>query len=146
MLRIGKLTDYATVIMTWLANREQWVSGSEIAAAVHLETPTASKVLKQLAHAGLVESCRGAHGGYRLARPADQISVASVIEAIEGPIGMTECSVQTGLCANETVCGLRGNWQRISKAIASVLNDLSVADLTVPATGVFTIPIHLADS
>ena len=146
MLRIGKLTDYATVIVTWLASRDDWTSGSEVAAAVHLETPTASKVLKQLAQAGLVESCRGPHGGYRLAMAPEQISVAAVIEAIEGPIGMTECSVQSGLCANETVCGLRGNWQRISRAIAAVLNDLSVADLTTPSVGSMQIPIHLADS
>ena len=88
MLRIGKLTDYATVLMTCLAGRPgEVLAASELAEHARLEMPTVSKLLKQLACAGLVESRRGIHGGYRLARSADQISILQIVVALEGQIG-----------------------------------------------------------
>jgi len=89
-------------------------------------------VLKLLAGHGLVESYRGANGGYRVKRPAASISVAEVIAAIEGPIAMTECSVEAGLCHQEDNCNLRGNWQRISLAVARALDDVSLAEMSTP--------------
>ena len=99
---------------------------------VRVETPTASKVLKLLASTDLVESCRGPNGGYRVTRPATEISVAEVIAAIEGPIAMTECSVEEGLCTQEDRCDLRGNWQRISLAVSSALQGVSLAEMAAP--------------
>jgi Rrf2 family protein len=81
----------------------------------------------------LLESYRGANGGYRVSRTAAEISVAEVIAAIEGPIAMTECSVEEGLCAQEDNCGLRSNWQRISLAVAQALRDVSLAEMSAPA-------------
>jgi Rrf2 family protein len=83
----------------------------------------------------LVESFRGANGGYRVNRPAGDISVAEVIAAIEGPIAMTECSVEPGLCNVEDSCNLRGNWQRISIAVARALEDVSLAEMSAPPPG-----------
>ena len=97
-----------------------------------MEIPTASKVLKLLAGAGLLESYRGANGGYRVSRQSSEISVAEVIAAIEGPIAMTECSVEEGLCSQEESCELRGNWQRISVAVARALQEVSLAEMLVP--------------
>src|SRR5688500_1563728 len=115
MLRVSKLTDYATVVMTALAQAGDGVSSAQgLAEQAHLEPPTVSKVLKLLAQAGLVESFRGARGGYRLARDAHAISVAEIVAAIEGPFGMTECSVHQGQCDYEPHCGVRGNWRKIS--------------------------------
>ena len=80
-----------------------------------------SKLLKQLASAGLIESFRGVNGGYRLAREPARISIADIVIAMEGPIGMTECSAQAGLCDHESHCGVRVNWKRINDAIAGAL-------------------------
>ncbi len=130
MFRIGKLTDYATVVMTLLAEQPGDVhSASELAAQARLEAPTVSKLLKALAQADLVTSIRGARGGYRLARPAEQISVADVIAAMEGPIGFTECASHAGRCDHEPHCGVRGNWRQISRVVESALRGVSLADM-----------------
>ena len=132
MLRISKLTDYAILVMVELCRTRELLSAQAVADRVHVEAPTASKVLKLLAGAGLVQSYRGANGGYRVSRAAEKISVAEVIAAIEGPIAMTECSVEEGLCHQEDNCELRGNWQRISIAVAQALQDVSLAEMAAP--------------
>ena len=132
MLRISKLTDYAILMMVELARDGEMLSAHALAERIHVEVPTASKVLKLLAGNGLLESYRGANGGYRVSRIAAEISVAEVIAAIEGPIAMTECSVEEGLCAQEDNCGLRSNWQRISMAVAQALRDVSLAEMSAP--------------
>ena len=132
MLRISKLTDYAILMMVELTRDGEMLSAHALADRVGVETPTASKVLKLLSGAGLLESYRGANGGYRVTRGAADISVAEVIAAIEGPIAMTECSVEEGLCNQEDSCDLRGNWQRISMAVAEALQRVSLAEMSVP--------------
>ena len=132
MLRISKLTDYAILVMVELAREGEMLSAHALAERVHIEGPTASKVLKLLAGGGLLESYRGASGGYRVSRTAAKISVAEVIAAIEGPIAMTECSVEDGLCSQEDNCELRSNWQRISMAVAQALRDVSLAEMSSP--------------
>lgn len=133
MLRISKLTDYAILMMVELARERDMLSANLLAERIGVEVPTASKVLKLLAGSGLLESFRGASGGYRVVRSATAISVAEVIAAIEGPIAMTECSVEQGLCSQEDSCGLRGNWQRISLAVAQALQGVSLAEMAAPA-------------
>jgi FeS assembly SUF system regulator len=133
MLRISKLTDYAILLMVELTRDGEMLSAHALAERIHVETPTASKVLKILAGSGLLESYRGANGGYRVNRSAAEISVAEVIAAIEGPIAMTECSVEEGLCSQEDNCDLRSNWQRISLAVAQALRDVSLAEMSAPA-------------
>jgi len=132
MLRISKLTDYAILMMVELTRDGEMLSAHALAERIHVESPTASKVLKLLASAGLLESYRGASGGYRVMRPAADISVAEVIAAIEGPIAMTECSVEEGLCSQEESCELRSNWQRISLAVAQALREVSLAEMSAP--------------
>jgi len=133
MLRVSKLTDYATVVMSALAEGGSDVTSAQaLAERARLELPTVAKLLKQLSHAGLVESFRGVNGGYRLARPPEAISVAAIVTAIEGPIGMTECSVHAGLCDHERHCGVRGNWQRINQAIEQALASVTLADMIRP--------------
>ena len=146
MLRVSKLTDYATVLMTVLAESpDQLANAVALAERARLEPPTVSKVLKQLVHAGLVASQRGAAGGYRLARPPSSISVADIVAAMEGPIGMTECSVHVGLCDHERHCGVRGNWRRISELVESALRNVTLADmLAPPPPRPARIPIRLA--
>lgn len=146
MLRVSKLTDYATVVMAALAQDADSVrSAQELAERVRLEAPTVSKLLKQLAQAGLVASYRGANGGYRLARAPAQISVAEIVVAIEGPIGMTECGVHAGQCGQESHCEIRVNWQQINRTIEQALQSVTLADmLQPPPTQRTTIPLRVA--
>lgn len=132
MLRISKMTDYAILLMVELTRQGETLSAHVLADRIRVEVPTAGKVLKLLAGAGLLSSYRGANGGYRVTRPASRISVAEIIAAIEGPIAMTECSVEVGLCHQEDNCHLRSNWQRISVAVARALEDVSLAEMSEP--------------
>lgn len=133
MLRISKLTDYATVVLAELAEAPgECRSAAQLAEAIRLEPPTVAKVLKTLARAGLIESVRGVNGGYRLVDPANRVSVAAIIRAMEGPIALTECGLEPGLCAREHDCSLRGNWRRIGETVEQALDALTLADLSAP--------------
>ena len=129
MLRISKLTDYGTVVLAHLAGRTGVVSSADVAAATGLALPTVSKLLKALGRAGLVSSTRGANGGYELARAPREISAAEIIDALEGPVSITECSSDDSNCEHEGVCNVGGAWQRINVAIRRALTDVSLDDL-----------------
>jgi FeS assembly SUF system regulator len=134
MLRLSKLTDYGTVVMTFMARTEGQVhSAHEIAEQVGIAAPTVSKVLKMLARYELVVSTRGAKGGYVLARPATETTMAEIISAMEGgPLGLTECSTTPGACIQEHSCSIRTNWQRINQVIVRALEEVSLAEMTRP--------------
>jgi len=130
VLRISKLTDYGTVLLAHLAaNRDNVCSAADVAAATGIALPTVSKLLKSLAKSGLVTSTRGANGGYELARSPGKISAADVIDALEGPVSITECSSIDSLCEHEGVCSVGSAWQRINVAIRRALNDVTLSDL-----------------
>ncbi len=133
MLRVTKLTDYATVVLTVLASEPAVVlSAAGLAERAGLETPTVAKILKPLAQAGLVEGFRGAAGGYRLARAPARIDLAQIVEAMEGPLGMTECSLHDGACGIESSCGVRANWRRINDVVADALRSVTLAQMLAP--------------
>jgi FeS assembly SUF system regulator len=135
MVRIAKLTDYSIVLLTWLASGDEkrLITAAGLAAAAHLPYPTVSKILKVLLRAGLVTSTRGQQGGYRLARPADRVSVAEIIAAMEGPIALTDCSAEVkGLCDLEPVCPVTHSWQRINVAVRDALQNLTLEEMTRP--------------
>ena len=131
MLRISKLTDYGTVVLAHLAGVSGAVcSAAEVSDTTGIAVPTVSKLLKSLARAGLVTSTRGTNGGYQLARSAHEISAASVIDALEGPVSITECSASDSHCDYESVCNVGNAWQRINVAIRRALEDINLTDLT----------------
>ncbi len=133
MLRVTKLTDYATVVLTVLAARPGDVlSAADLAETSGLETPTVSKLLKPLAQAGLVSSLRGAHGGYRLSRSAAEISLIEIVEAMEGPLAMTECSQHENHCGIAHQCGVRSNWRLINDVVADALRGVTLAQMLKP--------------
>ncbi len=139
MLKMGKLTDYATVIMSFLAQNPGTVhAASELAVVVGISNPTALKVLKTLARAGLLQSQRGTKGGYQLTRLPAAISMADILQAMEGPIGLTECGSSPGACVRESQCSVRTNWQRISQAVGDALAGVSLADMAAPPSQ----PLH----
>ena len=128
------MTDYAVVLATHLAATEGPHAARDLALHTQIPEPTASKVLKKLARAGVVTSQRGAKGGYSLARAPQRIGIHEVIEAIEGPIAVTECSDETAdsSCEYETSCEVRANWQRINLAVQHALSEITLADMAVP--------------
>lgn len=133
MLRLSKLTDYGIVVATCLGEAaSELLSATEVAARTGVAPPTVSKLLKHLARAGLVQSERGAKGGYRLARPAAQISIAEVVDALEGPVALTECISSEGHCEQEDHCNVRANFQLINAAILDALERVSVAEMIKP--------------
>jgi len=130
MLRMSKLTDYGTMVLAELATNDQGLStASQVADATHLGLPTVSKLLKSLAHSGLVVSARGVQGGYALARPAAKISAAEILDALEGPVALTDCSSSGGGCNLESYCRVGTAWQRINHSIRKALEGVSLADL-----------------
>jgi FeS assembly SUF system regulator len=131
MLRISKLTDYATVLLASLASEpDRLHAATELAERTRIASPTVSKLLKQLQRAGLVASSRGLHGGYRLARPAVEISAAAILEALEGPPRLTDCaSTDHARCELETTCRVGNAWQRLNRAIHQSLHDITLAEL-----------------
>lgn len=136
MLRVSRLTDYGTVVLAQMARDPQRIySAVVLASDVSLPPSTVRKLLKQLASHGLLQSCRGQHGGYRLARPPARISLADVIEALEGPLGLTECSRGSGLCGLEPRCGIRRRWLDINDVILGALRQVSLLELAQPETG-----------
>jgi FeS assembly SUF system regulator len=135
MLKISKLTDYGTVVMAYLANNNGPMNvhaAKDIAQQTHVALPTVSKLLKLLARAGLLAAHRGVKGGYSLAYRPEAISLAQIIQAMEGDISLTECGHHSGLCAMETLCAIRNNWRTISGVIHDALKSISLADMTKP--------------
>ncbi len=133
MLRLAKLTDYGTVIATEFARHpERIYSAASLARQLNINEPTVGKLLKQLARGGILRAYRGKHGGYRLNGRAEDISLAQLLELLEGGIGITECSSGRGICQRETDCAVREHWLRINQAIYDGLSGVSLADMARP--------------
>jgi FeS assembly SUF system regulator len=130
MLRMSKLTDYGTMVLSQLAaTGDEPASAGLVAGQTHLALPTVSKLLKALTRSGLVVSTRGSHGGYALARSPDEITAAEILDALEGPVAITECSAQEGACNLEAYCRVGHAWQRINRSIREALEQITLADL-----------------
>jgi FeS assembly SUF system regulator len=141
MIRLTKQTDYGIVLMTHLAGAPgQQFSAPELAAELQVPLPMASKILKLLARDGLLHSHRGVKGGYSLQRPPEEISMAGIIAALEGPIAMTECIEEAradthaflGDCSREPFCAVRGNWQVINRAVERALQGIKLSEMVHP--------------
>jgi FeS assembly SUF system regulator len=130
MLRMSKLTDYGTMVLAQLPAKDDGLTtAGEVASATHLGQPTVQKLLKSLVHAGLVVSTRGVQGGYALARAPEAISAAEIIDALEGPVAITECSSVDGGCDLESFCRVGLAWQKINSSIRKALQGVTLADL-----------------
>lgn len=133
MLRMSKLTDYGTVILAEMARMPaRRFSAQELADRTRVTAPTVAKILKAFTRAGLLDSRRGAHGGYLLARAPEVISAVEIIDAIEGPVALTECASEDGACSIELGCSVGHNWQNINLGIRRALEGISLAQLVRP--------------
>ena len=139
MLRMTRLTDYGVVLLTHIAREPSRATRNapELAAAAHLPLPTVSKILKILAREGLLVPHRGAKGGFSLAKPPTEITVADIIGALEGPIALTECSGHVGeRCEIEDLCPVSTPWRRINRAVFDALRGITLAEMASPRPGV----------
>lgn len=148
MFRLSKITDYGILLLSQMAStamREGRASkepvihnARELADQVDLPLPVVSKILKSLAREGVLESHRGARGGYSLAVDAEQLTVSRMITVLEGPVAMTECAASVGLCLHEDSCAMRSPWQIINNVVKNALDEITLADLvraSDPLTG-----------
>lgn len=131
MIRLTNLADYAVVVMTAAAkSRDPRLSAGAIAVATALPAPTVAKLMSQLARAGLLVSTRGVAGGFGLARRAEDITVADIVEAVDGPIAMTQCASGLGSdCTLEGSCSVRPHWPLINKSVRAALAAVTLADI-----------------
>lgn len=133
MVILSKLADYGVIVAARLAaGGDRQVTAAMLAAETRLPQATVAKVLKALAKAGIVVAARGAAGGYRLARHADAISIAEVVAAIDGAIGITQCTshdVHGAMCERAHFCPTRPHWQRINRAVGDALAGVSLAEM-----------------
>jgi FeS assembly SUF system regulator len=133
MIILSKLADYGVIVASHLAaHPDRQETAAAIARATRLPPATVAKLLKALAHAGLVTATRGAAGGYRLARRPAAISVAEVVAAIDGDIGLTQCSVHSTDCARTNYCPTRPHWAAINRAVGTALSAISLAEMMSP--------------
>ncbi|HVM22489.1 MAG TPA: SUF system Fe-S cluster assembly regulator [Sphingomicrobium sp.] len=132
-MRLTHLADYAVVIMTAAARRSpgERLSATDLADETGLPLPTTQKLLGRLAGAGLLNSARGAGGGFALARPGSEISLAEIVEAVEGPIAMTVCSGHEGAsdCALDARCRVKPHMNTVSNAVRGALGAVSLQSL-----------------
>ncbi len=131
MFRLNRLTDYGVVVLTQMSRSpDDLRTAPQIARETGVPLPTVAKLLSALAHGHLIESHRGAAGGYTLNRPAEEISVAEIIQALEGPIALTACvEGSADDCDVASLCPMRGNWDRVNKAIYGALSEVTLADM-----------------
>jgi FeS assembly SUF system regulator len=132
MVILSKLADYGVIIATHLAaHPERQMTAAVLAHETSLPRATVAKILKILAHAGVVAGARGAAGGYRLARDANAISVVQVVSAIDGSMGVTQCTVHDD-CTRSHFCATRPHWHRINAAISTALGAITLAEMANP--------------
>jgi FeS assembly SUF system regulator len=133
MIRLNRLTDYGIVVLSQLGRDQELVrTAPQLAHETGVPLPTVAKLLKILAADGIITSHRGAAGGYALSRAPEAISVAEIIASLEGPIALTACVEGSGNhCDVESLCPMRGNWEKVNRAIRQALEGLTLADMSL---------------
>ncbi len=152
MIRLSRLTDYAVALLSYMdrGGKDGLWTASDLAEKSGLPMPTVAKVLKLLAKSGLIAAVRGASGGYKLSRCASSISVAMIIEAMDGPIAITDCaegSEHSG-CNIEKICPMTGGWNKVNRAIRQALAQVSLAEMatgSLPPQTAFQESVSLAE-
>ncbi len=146
MLKISRLTDYATSVVLYLQGIEGLQSTDAIAKAINVEMPTASKILKLLVKAKILTSVRGAYGGYKMASTSELITLYDVIIAIEGSTAITECSKSDSICAQQQACDTKSGWQIVNDEIKQVLSRMTIKRMAeLSGTSKVDVPIMVKD-
>lgn len=136
-MRLSSLADYAVVLMSAASRHcgaallaEGRLNASTLSQETGVPLPTTQKLVSRLSAAGLIESTRGVGGGIRLARPPASISLADIVEAVEGPLAITCCTIEGNHdCALEDNCTVKPHWGVVNQTIRNALDDVSLASL-----------------
>lgn len=130
MIKLSKMTDYAVVILAYMAETDQRCSASALANATKLPEPTVSKILKCLAAQDILSSTRGINGGYALKAVPSDINMATIITAIDGPIALTACvEASTDCCDRSAHCKIKGKWNPLNVAMQNALQSVSLQEM-----------------
>ncbi len=131
MIKLSNLADYAVVLMSVIAARpDELHTAVSINADTKVPLPTVSKILGKMARANLLKSNRGAGGGFSMNLKAEKITIADIIEAVDGPVQLTNClSVEDTECDYEPVCISRNKWDKINKAVYQALNNVPLSEM-----------------
>lgn len=133
MLRLSNLADYGVVVMTAAARSVadgRLTSAAQVSVLTGIPAPTVAKLMGQLGRAGLLSSQRGVSGGFTLARSPGEISLADIVEAIDGPIALTHCGQPGADCCNlSTSCQVKPHWAPVNRAVRDALASVSLAEL-----------------
>ncbi|MDX1972870.1 MAG: SUF system Fe-S cluster assembly regulator [Candidatus Sumerlaeia bacterium] len=134
MIRITKQTDYALVLLSHFYTNGQSgpFSAKHLSEETKLPEPIVGKILKILNNQGILSSVRGASGGYRLEKTADELSIADVVEAVEGPIHLTDCSCEEAHCDFQSHCPLRENFRHLNVALRNAFRGVSLRAIFSP--------------
>jgi FeS assembly SUF system regulator len=132
MMRVTNLADYAVLLLCRMADSgSKLTSANELSARTGVPIPTVSKILGTLSRAGILNSQRGLKGGFALSRPTSNISVADIVEAVDGPICLTACIDDPNHnCEYEDVCNAQPHWAKINSAVHDALSQMSLADVS----------------
>ncbi len=143
MIRMSKMADYSFILLIQMLTENRSWAASELTEKTTLPAPTVAKLMKVLAKAGLVHAQRGAAGGYRLSLPPKEISIARIIEAVDGPISLTDC-VDEGEpdCAVQALCPMHGGWNKINKAVRHALESVHLSDLVTDPGWLIGVPAN----
>lgn len=128
MLRITKIADYGFILLVHMAAQERDAlhNAKDLSKTINIPLPTVSKVLKILTQGGILESHQGSKGGYSLARLPSEITAAEILEAVEGPLAITDCSSVDGCERN---CRVSPSWQRVNGTVIRALKGLTLAEM-----------------
>lgn len=134
MIRMSKETDYGILLLTHFADTPEAgvFSARELASETGVPLPMVSKILKNLVRRGMLNSLRGAKGGYYLTRQPEEISIAEVIRALDGPLALTECIEHPGDCRQEPTCRVRKNWAILNRTVKTALEGITLAEMSQP--------------
>jgi len=131
MLKLTRKLEYALIALSHIQGQaaEKIVSTKEIAETHRIPLQLLAKTLQQLAKHNIIEAIQGAHGGYRLKKSLDNINMNTLIQILEGPIGIMDCSVDSN-CVQLDICNIRKPINRVNDAIVSMFDNLTLADIT----------------
>jgi FeS assembly SUF system regulator len=135
VIRISRLADYGVVLLGHMVRRggDGPVPARDLAEVSGVPAPTVAKILKSLTRAGILSAQRARHGGYRLARPPEQISVTEVLAALDSPVSITVCcAVDSVTCQLSATCPGRDRWHAVNQVIHRSLGNLTLSEMVSP--------------
>ncbi len=143
MLRISRFADYALLITNELCKNNQLMTLEQLTETTKLNLPTVYKIMRALVKSQLAVSLRGVNGGYKTTKKAHQISIAEIIEAVDGPIALTDCTKGKACqCVLEGQCQLKGNWQLVNQQVVKLLGSITIDMMNQPVNQKMKTGVH----